>query len=75
MIVRQMLVMFIAAALSVGAAGQCVSGEKDPVESRTRQVLSPKGRGIADAEVAVFDASKKLLFKNTLRFSRKILDS
>src|SRR6516162_4721051 len=63
MIAIQFLVIFIAAALSIGASGQCVSGEKDPVESRSRKVMTPDGRGIADAQVAVFDASKKLLFK------------
>ena len=58
-----MTAILVAATLSVAAAGQCISGEKAPVESRTRRLLNPNGQGIPNAEITVLDADRKVLFR------------
>src|SRR5712672_722274 len=63
MIGRQITAILVAATLSVAAAGQCVSGEKDPVASRTRRLVNSNGQGIPNAEITVFDASRKVLYR------------
>ena len=64
MIGRRMTAILVAAALSVAVAGaQCISGENVPVKSRTRRLVNPNGRGIPNAEITVFDASRKVLYR------------
>ena len=55
--------VFVAIATTSLACGQCISGERDPVNALTRQVLTPSGTAIAKAEVTVSDASGNVLFK------------
>jgi hypothetical protein len=63
MIGRQMTAILVAATLSGVAAGQCISGEKAPVESRIRRLLNPNGQGIPNAQITVLDTGTKVLFR------------
>jgi hypothetical protein len=57
MVIRQSLVALVVLMLSAVAICQCVSGEKDPVRSRTRQIVDPNGKGVPGADVTVYDAT------------------
>jgi len=63
MLTRQMMVALVVLILSAVAICQCVSGEKDPVRSRTRQIVDPNGKGVPGADVNVYDASRNVLFR------------
>ncbi|MGA3105765.1 MAG: carboxypeptidase-like regulatory domain-containing protein [Terriglobales bacterium] len=63
MLTRQMMVASVVLMLSAVAICQCVSGEKEPVRSRTRQIVDPNGKGVSGADVIVYDASRHVLFR------------
>jgi hypothetical protein len=63
MLTRQMMVALVVLILSAVAICQCVSGEKYPVSSRTRQIVDPDGKGVPGAGVNVYDASRNVLFR------------
>lgn len=63
MLTRQMMVALVVSMLSAVAICQCVSGEKNPVRSRTRQIVDPNGKGVPGANVTVYDASRNVLFR------------
>jgi hypothetical protein len=63
MLTRQMLMALVVLMLSAVAICQCISGEKEPVRSRTRQIVDPNGKGVPGADVTVYDASRNVLFR------------
>jgi hypothetical protein len=60
---RQIMVMLVVLMLRAVAICQCVSGEKDPVSSRTRRIVDPGGKGVSRADVVVYGSSRDVLFR------------
>ena len=65
MVTRQITVALVVLMLSAVAICQCVSGEKDPVSSRTRRIVDPSGKVVPGAEVTVYDASRTFFSERT----------
>jgi len=63
MVTRHTAVVLVVLMFSMIAIGQCVSGEKNPVGSRTRRIVGPNGKAVSGAEVTVYDASRSVLFR------------